>query len=578
MDFMAQLNAEQRAAVQQGDGPVLIVAGPGTGKTKTLTVRIASIIAEEKARPEQILALTFTKKAAEEMQSRVQLLLKQIGKTGNGAPVVSTFHALCHELLGGELHFASEPQRLQIIKQLQKPAELKGLSRRELGLLISRAKNMAEEDDPALAKVVAEYNAALGELGLVDFDDLLVHTRDLLTKDEVARTAVQQRFRYILVDEFQDTNRLQYELLQLLRGTENLFVIGDPLQSIYGFRGASGGIFEQFRADFPNAVAVTLTTNYRSVPQVVALSNALFADAPDLTAHAKTGGQVRAVQVLNEYSEAAWVLYEIQKAIGGGDMLRAVSDDDAVLHRTLRDFAIIYRNRSAAVAVQKAVAESGLPYQVVGDGSPYEQPQVLAIMALLQSALTSEPAALEGFTRTQTKAVQELLGQTDGVLPHLLADKIVTILGFEKSPAVQQFVGSLVRFKTLEAAVKHLEAIAETRFYDPSADAITLLTIHASKGLEFSHVFLVGVEEGILPHSRADVAEEKRLFYVAVTRAKERLDILHTMRRASAPAELSRFVSGLKPSLLPRETDPNLMADQRRAQKRAALKSQQSLF
>jgi superfamily I DNA/RNA helicase len=573
-----QLNNEQRAAVQHVDGPVLIVAGPGTGKTKTLTARIAYIIAEEKARPEQILALTFTKKAAEEMQERVRLLLKQIAKTGQNAPVVSTFHALCHELLGGELQFVSDPQRLQVIKQLQKPAEFKGLSRRELGLLISRAKNMAEEDDPALAVMVAQYNAALKELGLVDFDDLLVQTRELLSRDKAARAEIQQRFRYILVDEFQDTNRLQYELLQLLRGTENLFVIGDPLQSIYGFRGAGGGIFEQFRADFPDAVAVTLTTNYRSVPEVVALSNALFEDAPDLVPHATSSGSVRAVEVLNEYSEAAWVLAEIQKAIGGGDMLRAVSDDDAVLHRTLKDFAIIYRNRSAATAVQKAVAESGLPYQVVGDGSPYEQPQVLAIIALLQSAQTSEPAALEGFTRTQTKAVQELLGQTDGALPHLLAEKIVAILGFEKSPAVQQFVGSLVRFKTLAAAIDHLEAIAETRFYDPTADAITLLTIHASKGLEFPHVFLVGAEEGVLPYSRADVAEEKRLFYVAVTRAKERLDILHATRRAGEPAEFSRFARNTPPALLPRETDPNLAADQRRAQKRAAKQSQQSLF
>jgi superfamily I DNA/RNA helicase len=224
------------------------------------------------------------------------------------------------------------------------------------------------------------------------------------------------------------------------------------------------------------------------------------------------------------------------------------------------------------------VAESGLPYQVVGEGSPYEQPQVLAIIALLQSALSGEPAALEGFSKTQTNAVQDLLGETDGVLPHILAEKIVSVLGFEQSPAVQQFIGLLVRFKTLQAAVHHLEAIAETKFYDPAADAITLLTIHASKGLEFQHVFLIGAEEGTLPYARADVAEEKRLFHVAITRAKERLDITHTTRRGGEPAELSRFARDLGTQLLPRETDPNLAADQRRAQKRAAKRSQQSLF
>ncbi|HSW98272.1 MAG TPA: ATP-dependent helicase [Candidatus Saccharimonadales bacterium] len=577
MDFLEQLNPQQRAAVEQGDGPVLIVAGPGTGKTKTLTARIAHIVATGKARPGQILALTFTKKAAGEMQERVGLLLKRAGAGGDAQPYISTFHALCHELLGGGVAFASDAQRLQIIKQLTKPAELKGVSARELGLLISRAKNMAE-DDPALTKLVQQYDASLAALGLADFDDLLVRTRQLLQTDAAARASVQKRFSYILVDEFQDTNRLQYELLQLLRGNDNLFVIGDPLQSIYGFRGAGGGIFEQFRTDFPQAMAVALTVNYRSVPEVVALSNALFPAAPQLTPHSQAHGRVQAVQVLNEYSEAAWVLSEIQKAIGGGDMLRAVSDDDAGLHHGLRDFAILYRNRSAALAVQKAVANSGLPYQVVGEGSPYEQPQVLAVIALLRAALSGEPAALEGFSRTQAKAVQDLLGQTDGVLPHLLAEKIALLLGFDQSPALRQFAGSLVRFKTLRAAVSHLDAIEGNQFYDPQADVVTLLTIHASKGLEFPHVFIIGAEEGVLPHHRADPEEEKRLFYVAATRARERLDILHTMKRGGEPAELSRFVRGTPPALLPRHTDPNLAADQRRAQKRAAKNSQQSLF
>ena len=578
MDFVAQLNAEQWAAVEQSDGPALIVAGPGTGKTKTLTARIAYLIASGHARPEQILALTFTNKAAQEMLDRVELLLKQIGQASADKPLVATFHALCHKLLGGDLQFATEPQRLQIIKQLQKPADLKGLSTRELALLISRAKNMVEDENPELTALVRRYDAALAELNVLDFDDLLLRTKQLLESDPATRKELQGRFTHILVDEFQDTNRLQYELLQLLRGNDNLFVIGDPLQSIYGFRGASGGIFEQFRADFPKAATVALAVNYRSVPEVVTLSNALFPDAPQLTAHAQINGQTRTVQVLNEYSEAAWVLAEIQTAIGGGDMLRAVSDDNPALHRTLRDFAILYRNRSAAQAVQKLVADSGLPYQVVGEGSPYEQPQVLAIIALLRGALTGEPAALEGFSRAEVAAVQDLLGQAGDVLPHLLAEKIAGILGFDKSPAVRQFVGGLVRFPTLARAMEYLDHIADDRFYDAQADAITLLTIHASKGLEFPHVFLVGAEEGILPHKRADVAEEKRLFYVAATRAKERLDILHTRKRAGEPAELSRFARELGPTLLPRETDPNLAADQRRAQKRAVKKSQQSLF
>jgi superfamily I DNA/RNA helicase len=580
--MLEQLNKDQHRAVVAADGPLLIVAGPGTGKTKTLTARIAYIIAEGRAKPQEILALTFTKKAAEEMRSRVAMLLheKEIKENmgvATALPHISTFHALCNELLGGELNFATEAQRLALIKQLPKPSQFKGMTTRELGLLISRAKNMAE-DDPVLQNLVLQYDASLQELGLVDYDDLLVRTRHLLQKDEVLRMTVQNRFNYILVDEFQDTNQLQYELLQLIRGNENLFVIGDPLQSIYGFRGASGSIFEKFRVDFPHAETVTLGVNYRSAPEVVELSNALFTGAPKLKPYAQRPGRVRAVNVLNEYSEAAYVLAEIQKQIGGGDMLRAVSDDDASLHRTMQDFAIIYRGRAAAAAMQKAVADSGLPYQVVGDGSPYERPEVQAIIALLTGAAANETPRLEGFTAGQAKAVQELLGASENTRPSALAEKIMTLLGFEVTASLQQFLGSLVRFKTLNEAVRHFEAIAETNFYDPSADAITLLTIHASKGLEFPYVFLIGAEEGILPHKKAQPDEEKRLFYVAITRAKDELTITHTNRRGGQVAELSRFVKEIPTNLLPHETDPNLAADQRRVQKRAAKRSQQTLF
>jgi len=579
--LLDDLNQEQRRAVEVGDGPVCIVAGPGTGKTKTLTTRIAHLISSGQAQPDQILALTFTKKAAEEMQLRVGALLAS--EVRHSAPRISTFHALCHELLGSRARFATESERLQIVKQLPKSSIYKGVSSRELGLLISRAKNMAE-DEPELHSLVHAYNAGLQELGLMDFDDLLVNTRDLLQHDAKVCSKVRSQFTQILVDEFQDTNRLQYELLQLLRGTDNVFVIGDPLQSIYGFRGASGDIFEQFRADFPQAADITLTTNYRSAAKLVMLSNSLFMDSPDLRPYTVNEGRVRAVQVLNEYSEAAWVLAEIQRAIGGGDMLQAISDDDARMHRTLQDFAILYRNRATAIAMQKAVQASGLPYQIVGDGSPYEQPKVQAIIALLRSAYSGEPAQLKGFSAGQAKTIQNLLGQTKGVLPHALAEKIVELLGFETTVGLQHFIGTLVRFEDLESAVHYFDRIAETQFYDPDVDAITLLTIHASKGLEFPHVFLIGVEEDILPYrgkgqrAFSGEDEEKRLFYVAITRAKEYLDMLYTKKRGGQASTASRFAAMLPEELLPHEVDPNLMSDQRRAVKRAVKRSQQSLF
>jgi ATP-dependent DNA helicase UvrD/PcrA len=595
------LNTEQRRAAEAGDGPLLIVAGPGTGKTKTLAARIAHLVATGTP-PERILALTFTKKAAEEMRGRVAALLKPSQRVAAHSPHISTFHSLCHQLLGDDLDFIAEPARLQLIRLLPKQTAFKGLSARELGLLISRAKNMAE-DDPALQKLVRAYDAALAEQGLFDFDDLLVRARDLLYSDEAARQRFQSRFTHILVDEFQDTNRLQYELLQLMRGTDNLFVIGDPLQSIYGFRGAGGDIFDRFAADFPEATTITLIINYRSAPEIVNVANTLFAEAPNLVPSKADAGHVRAVLVLNEYSEAQWVLDDIQRRIGGGDMLRGVSDDDNSQHCTLQDFAIVYRNRAAAMAMQRAVEASGLPYQVVGEGSPYEKPQVQAIIALFRAAVQGEPPQLEGFTATQARTVQEMLGEAQASVPHALAEQIIALLGFEPTTALQQFVGTLVRFKTVEAAVRYFDDIAQANFYDPTADAITLLTIHASKGLEFPHVYLIGAEEGILPslpkssftrgvlsgkpspmpatpmsENMARLDEEKRLFYVAVTRARERLDVLYALKRGGESAEPSRFVTELSPKVLPRTTDPNLESDQRRAQKRAIKRSQQSLF
>lgn len=565
-----ELNNEQRRAVEAGEGPVLIVAGPGTGKTKTLTARIAYLIESGRARPEQILALTFTKKAAEEMRQRVQTMLH-----GQSSPRIATFHAFCHELLGNDTAFVSEQERLSIIKSLPRLAALKPLSAREVGLLISKAKNGADTDK-TIQSITQTYDAALWEKELRDFDDLLLQAHELLEGDQDVRRETQGRYKYILVDEFQDTNRLQYELLQLLRGNDNLFVIGDPNQSIYGFRGASGGIFAQFGQDFPNTQKITLHVNYRSVPAVVHLSNAIFPHAEPLAAHTGEGGQVQAVLTLNEYSEANWVVGEIHRAIGGGDFLHAVSDDERAQHRTLKDFAILYRSRSCAAAVQRAVAESGLPYQIVGDGSPYDKPEVQTAITLLKSLATNEPAALKNITKNQARTLLD--GVDKSLPPSKLIDAIAATFGLQQTRELMSLANTLVRFENLQQAVDHLDSIAEQQFYDPATDAITLLTIHAAKGLEFPHVFLVAAEQGILPHAKASPAEERRLFYVAVTRARERLDVLHVKTRGNKPAIMSQFIAETPEAILPRTVDENLAADQRRAQKRKLKRSQQSMF
>lgn len=571
MAVVSDLNQEQRAAAHSGDGPVLIVAGPGTGKTKTLTARIAYLIAEKNVEPEAILALTFTNKAAQEMQYRVS------EQVPGAKPRIATFHALCHELLGDETPFVTDAERLQVIRSLSRPQAFKGISVRELGLIISRAKNQPELDDPGLRKLVRAYSKALAAENRRDFDDLLQTLYQQLRDDAKQREQIQARYRYVLVDEFQDTNRLQYELLKLLLGHQNIFVIGDPNQSIYGFRGASGTIFEQFKADFPKHLAVTLTINYRSVPEVVNLANAIFGDDANLTPASESSGQVRAVEVLNEYSEAEWVLGEIQRGIGGADFRKASSTDERSQHRRLSDFAVIYRSRSAARAFQKAVADSGLPYQVVGDGSPYDTPHIQAILSLLRAGVEREYPEIEGLGGAQRSLLEQLLLNIEGAPPAQLAQRMIEALAFEVTRDIQQFLSVLVRFTDIPSALAYFDDIAERGFYDPSADAITLLTIHASKGLEFPQVFLLGAEEGILPAARSDEAEERRLFYVAVTRARERLEITHARNRGSQPSAPSRFLN-LANTVLGRHVDPDIEQQVRRIAKRMAKKSQTSLF
>lgn len=604
-----QTNKQQQQAVEAGNGPVAIIAGPGTGKTKTLVARITFLI-DAGVPPASILALTFTKKAAGEMASRVGGTTGSISRQGrvmfsllglersvyasesksavapsvagasSGLPRISTFHALCFELvrekLGEPPAFISEPARLALIKKLPKAVALKGVSIRELSLLISRAKNMAT-DNTDIARLVGTYNAALRQQNLHDFDDLLLQTRNLLRDDPAWRVHIQNRFTHILVDEFQDTNALQYEILQLLRANQNLFVIGDPLQSIYGFRGADGDIFARFLHDFASAITIVLTTNYRSAGSIVNLANAIFTDAPQLHAHSKNAGMAQVVEVLNEYREADWVLDTIQTAIGGSDLQRAVSDDARAEHRTLRDFAVLYRSRHAARALQKAFETSGLPFQIVGEGSPYDQPAVQAVIQILaQLADPGRKAVAKGFSEQQISVLLQKLDAQQ--TPHKLAEDIVAAFALPVDATMRQLFSVLVRFKTAQEAVNYFDGIATQDFYDPQADAITLLTVHAAKGLEFAHVFLIAAEEGILPSTRGDAAEEKRLFYVAATRAKEQLDILYADKRGGEHTQLSRFVAAIDPKILPRNKDANFVKDQRLAQKRQAKRAQTSLF
>ncbi|HVU59785.1 MAG TPA: ATP-dependent helicase, partial [Candidatus Saccharimonadales bacterium] len=337
MHLLDELNEQQRAAVTAAPGPLLIMAGPGTGKTKTLAARIAYLL-DSGVPADELVALTYTNKAAREMRERVAAL---IGTT-KGLPIIATFHALCQRLLtehGETGSLVSNQQRTEILKTLSRPAAFKKRTPRELELIISTAKTaLAPPADEPLQQLLTAYQAALTEHGVQDFDDLLLRGLQRLSTSQV-------RYSHVLVDEFQDTSDLQYAILKLLSSAGHVVAIGDPRQSIYSFRGAGMAMFERFRADFPNARTVALAANYRSAPEIVAAANAIFPSTAPLIPQATVPGTVRALQTLNEYSEAAYIIGEVEQGIGGSDMLKAGTGDAT---NQPRDYAVLYRSRRAA--------------------------------------------------------------------------------------------------------------------------------------------------------------------------------------------------------------------------------------
>ncbi len=578
--MIQQYNAEQSTAIGAAAGPVIIVAGPGTGKTRTLTARIAHLVREWHVPAEAILALTFTNKAAREMQERISSEL-----AGEQMPFIATFHALANKIcpMPPETSLVTEIERAAIIEVVRAKTKTK-LKAREISLLISRAKNQPHmTGDTETIKLVRAFNATLQHQNAYDYDDLLRRLYDSL-QDAAFRGTLP--YTHILVDEFQDTNELQYEIIKLLNTTDNLFIIGDPLQSIYGFRGASSQIFKQFAADFPGAKQITLSTNYRSAPQIVLAANYIFPGGAQLRAHRTDPGIVQAIECLNEYGEADWIVANIEQQIGGSDMVGSSQHHAHNERRTFADLAVLTRTHTAVRSIQKALQKSGIPFQVVGEGSPYEQPHAtLIIQAFGYLAGLMESPVVKGLSAEQVKLVLEpIKSQAHSTPLTALAVKILRVLGMTNHEPAQEFTNTLVQYDHLkpDAYVAHIQKIAEQEYYDPSAGAVTLLTIHASKGLEFPVVFLAAAEEGILPlmhHGQvADLDEERRLFYVAATRARDELHLLYTQKRRGQPAEISRFMQDLPAAIMPRISDPAIPAQLERIQRNAQKRAQSKLF
>jgi DNA helicase-2/ATP-dependent DNA helicase PcrA len=658
------LNSDQRSAILHDAGPLLIVAGPGTGKTRTLTERIAYAVMERGVAPEAVLAITFTNKAAEEMTERLAALL---GSKIAGRVTVKTFHALGAQILhewaervdlGADFTILTDEDRALILRRA-----CPELSESEVAAAldqISAAKNElyfvdgggalaqaidSSEDAPAwmanFGEIYRRYEESLGQSNALDFDDLILRSVRLCQDHPDVLDVLRGRFRHISVDEYQDLNLAQYWLLRLLAGDgAHLCVIGDPDQAIYGFRGADHRYFQRFEQDYPSATRLTLRRNYRSAASILSAATNVIAknlDRADLVLLAEFADQVKLdlYTAPTDSAEAEYVVHQIEEMVGGTSYFSLdsgrVADETRPVERSFADFTVLYRLNAQSRPLQEAFERSGIPYQVVGQRSFYAQKPVRAILDLLwlwmnprsrvhwERVLTADRRPPTAAAIAQIVAIfgEEDRDLVDGLGQALYADgltaaqrdRIVALTALYRRwgdhPALNERIEMAETFWTeqgeaalaeedrrrlLGRALTFGERMTdflvssalqrEADDYDPRADRVTLTTIHAAKGLEFPVVFVVGCEAGITPYlpanRKVDLAEERRLFYVAITRAGRKLILTHARRRVlygqAMQNDLSPFVEDIEQALL------DLRQAQPRPRPKAAENVQLSLF
>lgn len=611
-DLLVGLNPEQQRAVETTEGPLLIQAGAGSGKTKTLTHRIAHLIATKKATPFNILAVTFTNKAAKEMRQRVAELMGEDPENRGFLPFMGTFHGICVRLLRQDGESVGVPRNFVIWDESDRQSAVKAVSRelmldektfpaRMLSGLISAAKNelVTPSDYAALAnspaqnsaaKVFPLYQKALKEAGALDFDDLISRTVEMLQTQPAIRQKWQQQFRYIMIDEYQDTNAAQYKLVKLLTAEHNnIAVVGDDWQSIYSWRGADFRNILNFERDYPSCTVIKLEQNYRSTKNILDGAHAVITknqqrSDKELWTAAGDGLPIQVLQVASERAEGEAIIRRIRTAVDMG-------------RRKFGDFAILYRTNAQSRSIEEAFVHYGIPYRIVGGVRFYDRKEIKDLMAYIR--LIYQPEDLVSFERIvniptrgvggksvvdflQWKAENNLsllaalerVGQTS-LTPRAkkalteLADILLQLRRIAEESSVQGLIDSLIRRidymaylddstpqgETRQENVRELLSVAQ-EYQDLGlegfleevglisdldtanfgSDAVTLMTLHAAKGLEFPVVFMTGLEETIFPHSRAlydqsEMEEERRLCYVGMTRARQELHMIYATGR-----------------------------------------------
>lgn len=641
MDLLEGLNTEQRDAAQATAGPLLILAGAGSGKTKTLTHRIALLIAEHKIWPSHILAVTFTNKAAKEMRERLSHLLKQ-PNDASFMPWMGTFHSICVRLLRMDGQVINVPRnfviydeddRQGLVKQVMKSLSLSDREMKPSAVsgAISSAKNALQDPDEyeaaahypfqkSVAKVYKEYERRRKEARALDFDDLLIEAVRMLQTSQEVREKWRRQFEHILIDEYQDTNAAQYQLVKLLvNDQQNICVVGDDWQSIYSWRGADFTNILNFERDFPGAKVVKLEQNYRSTGSILEAAHQVISkntqrtDKKLWTAEGK-GAPVQVHGVYDENEEARQVAERISAQVTIGA-------------RQYDEFAVLYRTNAQSYTLERSFLQMRVPYQIVGGVRFYDRKEIKDVVAYLKllyqpndrmsfSRIANVPTrgvgatSLEKFLAWQPDSgmdiieamgalssnsvisgkakaalvnlgekLQQLRAEIDTAHPSELIEKVIQAVGYRdyildgtpQAESREENIGSLLsdaqNFATLS---DFLEEVALMSSVDSQSggNKVTLMTLHAAKGLEFPVVFMVGMEEGILPHSRvfespSELEEERRLCYVGMTRARQELHLSYAYSRLQfgnrSYNPTSRFISDMGDQIAMTNTEPQLM-------------------